>query len=164
MKNERLILQVALGAIGGMIGTAAIFSALAANKKLAPETEAPMKEDPGQFMVETAEDAALTKREQKEVPRIAETIAANALHFGYGASGGALYALLRPKSANLLLEGAALGTAIWAIGYLGWLPAVGLLPPPTEQKPIQVFTPVWQHALYGVVTIAAYEQLRKVAS
>ena len=164
MKNENTLLRVALGAIGGMIGTVAIFSALAANKKLASETEAPLKEDPGEFMVETAENQTLTKKEQREVPKIAETVAANALHFSYGASGGALYALLRPKSENLILEGAALGTAIWAIGYLGWLPAVGLLPPPTEQKPIQVFTPVWQHWLYGVVTIAAYEQLRKLAS
>lgn len=76
MKKENLVLRIALGAVGGMSGTVAIFSAPAANKKLAPETEAPMRQDPGEFVVETAEDATLKKSEQKEVPRIAETIAA----------------------------------------------------------------------------------------
>lgn len=164
MKTENTALRLALGALGGMIGTAALFSALTANKKLFPKDEAPMRQDPGEFMVETAEAAALAKKEQREVPQIAETIAANALHFGYGASGGALYALLRPKSRNALLEGAALGMGIWAVGYLGWLPAVGLLPPVTEQKPMQIFSPIWQHALYGAVTVAAYRRLRNSAS
>jgi hypothetical protein len=57
-----------------------------------------------------------------------------------------------------------LRVALGAVGDLGWLPAVGLLPPVTEQKPIKVITPVWQHALDGVVTIAAYGQLRRLAS
>jgi len=38
-----------------------------------------------------------------------------------------------------------------------------LLPPVTEQKPAHVFAPVWQHALYGIVTVAAYRQLQKFA-
>lgn len=163
MKNENLALRLALGAAAGMVGTTAIFAALTANKKLLPETEPPMKQDPGEFMVETAEDATLTKKERQEIPKIAKTIAANATHFGYGASGGVLYALLRPKTENLLLEGAALGTAIWAIGYLGWLPAVGLMPPVAEQNPMQIFSPVWQHALYGIVTVAAYRGLQNLS-
>ena len=163
MKNENLMLRLALGAVGGVIGTAVLFGALTANKKLFPEDEAPMREDPGEFMVEAAETAALTKKEQKDVPQIAEVIAANSLHFSYGAAGGALYALLRPKAKNALLEGAALGTAIWAVGYLGWLPAVGLLPPVTEQKPMQIFSPIWQHWLYGAVAVAAYRKLQKQA-
>ncbi|HXG83257.1 MAG TPA: hypothetical protein VNI84_04430, partial [Pyrinomonadaceae bacterium] len=65
---------------------------------------------------------------------------------------------------NPPLEGAALGAAIWAIGYLGWLPAVGLLPPITEQKPMQIFSPVWQHALYGIVTVTVYRRLENSAS
>ena len=111
MKSKNTTLRIALGAVGGIIGTAVLFSALTANKKLFPEDEAPLREDPGEFMVETAENAALTKKEQTEVPKIAEMIAANVLHFSYGASGGALYALLRPKAKNPLLEGAALGVA-----------------------------------------------------
>ncbi len=160
MKSKNTTLRIALGAVGGIIGTAVLFSALTANKKLFPEDEAPLREDPGEFMVETAEKTALTKKAQAEVPKIAEMVAANALHFSYGASGGALYALLRPRSKNPLLEGTALGLGIWAVGYLGWLPAVGLLPPVTEQKPMQIFSPVWQHALYGIVTVAAYRRLK----
>lgn len=121
----------------------------------------PEREDPGEFMVEAAEEKTLSAKERRQVPKLAEKAAANSLHFGYGASGGVLYAALRPKGKNPLLEGAALGIGIWASGYLGWLPAVGLTPPVTEQTSDQIASSILLHAIYGATTVGVYRGLQQ---
>ncbi|HEX9372389.1 MAG TPA: hypothetical protein VF897_15350 [Roseiflexaceae bacterium] len=88
--------------------------------------------------------------------------AATSLGLGYGATAGAIYAALRPRFGNLLLDGALLGLATWAIGYLGWLPASGLLPPVQEQAAEQVAAPIAQHLVFGLATVAAYQALRRI--
>lgn len=52
-----------------------------------------------------------------------------ASHYGYGAFGGALYAMAGPRRARLpFLRGALFGLLVWAVSYLGWLPAAKILP------------------------------------
>jgi hypothetical protein len=41
----------------------------------------------------------------------------------------------RPRGGSALLDGALLDIASWAAGYLGWLPALGLMPPVWRQDP-----------------------------
>jgi hypothetical protein len=50
--------------------------------------------------------------------------------------------------------------ALGAAGYLGWLPALGLMPPVWEQEAPQAVVPAAEHLVYGVVTVAAYNWLR----
>ena len=57
--------------------------------------------------------------------------------------------------------GAVLGLVTWAVGYLGWLPATGLMPPVTQQEPARVAGPVATHLGYGIATAAAYQWLRR---
>ena len=52
-----------------------------------------------------------------------------------------------------------LGT--WAAGYLGWMPALGLMPPLTKQDAAEVTGPIVQHVLFGIVTVAIYQWLRQ---
>ncbi len=78
---------------------------------------------------------------------------------GYGLTAGALYAALRPDAGPILCDGLVLGLATWAAGYPGWLPALGLMPPVREQGAAQAFGPAIRHALFGVVTAAAYRRL-----
>lgn len=156
--------RLAFGAIGGLVGTVALFGLRTAQQKLLPEIKMPEREDPGKFMVEAAESAALDEKTQRQVPDIAEKAAANSLHFSYGTSGGVLYALLRPEAGNAFLEGAALGLSVWAVGYLGWLPAAGITPPVTEQSPEQNASSILQHLLYGTITVAAYREMQNLAS
>ena len=68
-------------------------------------------------------------------------------------SFGALYATARSKTKRLVLEGVILGLASWAVGYLGWLPATGLMPPVWKHKPHQIAMPLAEHALFGVATV-----------
>lgn len=58
-------------------------------------------------------------------------------HFAYGAAVGAPYGpLQRHIPLPPALGGAAWGLAVWGASYAGWLPAAGIMPPPT-QKPLQ---------------------------
>src|SRR5690349_4717637 len=95
-----------------------------ANEKWLPGTAPRLRKDPGMFMVKKVEDA-LPEEVREQVPESAEKVAAGSLALGYGATAAALYTAVRSEPAALV-DGAALGLGIWAIGYLGWIPALKL--------------------------------------
>ena len=160
MADNQLVKSVAAGAAAGLASTAAIQGLMAAAKQIAPETLPPIKQDPGEFMVEQAEKL-LAPEAREKVPEAVEKAAATTLAFGYGMTAGALYATLRSDVKNTLVEGAALGLAPWAAGYLGWLPALDLMPPVNEQNAKQVGGPIISHLIFGVATVAAYRWLKE---
>jgi hypothetical protein len=150
--------RIALGAAGGLVGTLAIQSLLAASQKRAPSTLPPIREDPGKFMVERAE-RVLPAQVRRRVPHAAETAMAKVLGMGYGVSFGALYAGLRPRVHMPIVDGFLLGVAAWAAGYLGWLPALGLMPPVWKHKPKAAAAQIAEHAAYGLATVATIDWL-----
>jgi hypothetical protein len=156
--HSELLKRISLGAAGGLVGTLVIQGLMAAGKKWLPQAAPPMRAEPGEFMVGEAE-AALPAAIHRRIPRVAETAAARGLGVGYGMAFGALYAALRPRGGSALLEGVALGLGCWAVGYLGWLPALGITPPIREQTVPQLAGPVVDHVAYGVATAAAYDWL-----
>src|SRR5690242_9890534 len=156
MKNPDLLKRIALGAAGGFAGTFALQTLLSASQRWLPSAAPPLRQHPGEFMVAKAE-AVLPEQVRDRIPEGAETVAAQALGVGYGLTFGALYAALRPRGGSPLLDGLMLGTAAWAAGYLGWLPALGLMRPVWKQKAPQALAPVAEHAVYGAVTVAAYD-------
>lgn len=82
--------------------------------------------------------------------RVLTTIA----HVGFGAASGALYSLLRPGRPSMrraAIEGAAFGTAVWGASYAGWIPALGILPPPDDDRKDRQITMVVAHWIFGVV-------------
>jgi len=160
MKSNGHLKDLGLGAAAGLVGTAVIQGALAATKRWMPETLPPIKQDPGEFMVQKAK-SALPEKAQAKIPEKVESCAARSLAFGYGLTFGALYSALGRREEKLLLDGTCLGVATWAAGYLGWLPATGLMPPLWKQKPKQVFPNIVTHALFGIITAAALNGLRK---
>lgn len=155
-----LLKRIALGAAGGFAGTLAIQALLTASRKWLPSTLPPLRQDPGEFMVEKAE-TLLPESVRERIPDALETAASQALAAGYGVTFGALYAALRPQSESLLLDGLVLGMAAWAAGYLGWLPALGLMPPVWQQQAPQALAPAAEHLAYGVTAVAAYDWLRE---
>jgi hypothetical protein len=113
-------------------------------------------------MVEKAEEQ-LSDTLREKVPELLEKAAAKSLAFGYGTTFGALYATSRPETKNPLLEGSALGLAAWGVGYLGWLPASGLMAPVTKQKPEQIMGPILSHILFGIVTAGLYRLFQRIS-
>jgi hypothetical protein len=161
MNTEMAALRAGAGAAAGLAGTFLIQGLLAASQKWAPQSLPPMKQDPGEFMIEKAEEQ-LPQNVREKIPEELEKAAAKALALGYGTTFGALYAASRPETRNLLLEGSALGLVTWGAGYLGWLPATGLMPPLTQQDPKQIAGPILSHVLFGIVTVGLYRFLRRL--
>jgi hypothetical protein len=110
MNSEITAQQAAAGAAAGLAGTFLIQGLLAASQKWAPQSLPPIKQDPGEFMVEKAEKN-LPKTVRENIPERLEKAAAKSLALGYGTTFGGLYAASRPETKSLLLEGSALGLA-----------------------------------------------------
>lgn len=157
-QHSAFLKRVCLGAAGGFLGTVAIQALMRAQGKWLPQASPPIRQHPGEFMVDRME-GALPDAARRHIPEAAETVVAQGLGMGYGVAFGALYAALRQQRGNALLDGAALGLGCWVAGYLGWLPAAGLMPPVNQQSAAQVAGPVVDHLAYGVVTAAAYNWL-----
>lgn len=158
--GERLT-HIALGAAAGVAGTMLMQGMLMATKKWLPQGLPPIRRDPGEHMVHQAE-RALPARMAESIPQAAETIAAKSLALGYGASFGAAYGALRTNGGSALIDGTLLGLASWMTGYIGWLPATGLMPPVWKHQPAQIAVPAVEHVVYGIATVAAYDLLHQL--
>lgn len=161
METKDVLRQVALGAAAGVAGTLVIRAVMAANKKLAPQTMQPLEEDPGQHVIQSLE-GMLPQEIRDKIPKSLEAVGKHFLSFGYGSTGAALYTAMR-SDPSLLLDGAVLGAALWAAGYAGWLPAMGLTPQVRKNQPAQIASSIFQHIAYGVATVGAYRKLRSSA-
>jgi uncharacterized membrane protein YagU involved in acid resistance len=73
-------------------------------------------------------------------------------HFFYGAAAGAVYGALAQKyPLSPLSGGIAFGFGLWAISYLGWIPAAGILRPVTQHPPRRTALMVTAHVVWGSV-------------
>jgi hypothetical protein len=85
-----------------------------------------------------------------------QDVAASALHLGFGAAAGALFSPLRARlPVNPILAGVAYGTAVWAVSYMGWVPGLGIMPPPSRDRPGRPETMLAAHWVYGALLGAA---------
>jgi hypothetical protein len=164
MPSLTIAQRLAAGAAAGIAGTAVIMALHAANEKLAPDAMEPLREEPGNFITWQAE-RLLPAHSRHRVPQTLESASAMGLSVGYGAAFGALYGLLRKRGrrapASIAVDGTLLGLACWAVGYVGWLPAVGLMRPIHKQRPVQVFSPILQHIAYGLAAAAAFSRISR---
>lgn len=74
-------------------------------------------------------------------------------HLGYGMATGALFSVLGPRMRQmpLVLAGAAFGGLVWVTSYFGWVPALGLMPSPAEDRPDRSVSMLTAHLVYGAV-------------
>ncbi|MEA2518091.1 MAG: hypothetical protein QOF49_171, partial [Chloroflexota bacterium] len=85
-------------------------------------------------------------------PGTADLIAPVA-HLGFGATAGVVYGLTRrlfPRVPGVAL-GPMFGLGVWAVSYKGWIPALGILPQPDDDRPDRPTVMVVAHVVYGVV-------------
>lgn len=159
--SKSLIQRLALGAAAGLAGTLAIRLAEMASEKWAPATLDPIRREPGRFFVQQIE-SPLPFGVRTKIPDVVENIAAQGMGYAYGMSFGALYAATRPEGGCVLVEGISLGLACWALGYLGWLPAIGIMNPIWKHEPAEIAGPIVRHGIYGLATVAAYDAIEKL--
>lgn len=162
MKANSFWTHLALGAAAGLASTMAMQVIRTAEQKWIPGGAPPIQADPGRFMIHKAAPA-LPQSVRQRVHQ-AEGAVSKLLAMGYGMTFGALYAVIRPEAKRVIREGVLLGLAAWAVGYLGWLPATGLMPPIWKHKPKQIVTPVAEHALFGLAITAGHRWLHKLVA
>jgi uncharacterized membrane protein YagU involved in acid resistance len=110
---------------------------------------------PRRVTMRLAEKAGV-KQHLDEPERKALTIAG---HFAYGAAVGALYApLARNSPLRPPLTGATYGLAVWAVSYLGWLPAARLISPATEHPVRRNALMIAAHLVWGAATGALVDR------
>jgi hypothetical protein len=138
------------GAAAGAVATAAMSAVMLAAGRLLP-----MGRQPPEAIVRQA--GARTGAEPRG--RLAEALAVVA-HLGFGAGTGAAYALL-PRSRRPLLRGLAVGEAVYAVSYAGWVPALGALPHATRDRTTRQAVMAAAHLLYGGVLGALDDRWRR---
>jgi hypothetical protein len=160
MTRQEIIRKAGSGAVAGLAGTLLIQGLQSAGQKVVPKAMPPLREHPGEFVVQRVEEF-LPDEAMARIPEKTEKTAAQLLGIGYGLTFAALYGLAVPRPRSIRWEGTALGLLTWAAGYLGWLPALGLMPRVTRQRPLQVAGGILPHIAYGIATVWTLRQLRR---
>ena len=84
-------------------------------------------------------------------------------HVGFGAVAGVPFALLHralPARAPSEAVGAAYALGVWASAYLGWVPALGIMPRADEDRRDRPTVMVLAHLVYGGVLGWSLRRLR----
>jgi hypothetical protein len=128
------------GAVAGFLATLPMTAAMAAGRRMLPRAERyPL---PPRLIVERV----LAGRGGEDAQRFLAAF----MHYAYGGATGAAY----PRLAALLggegpASGAAYGVLVWALSYLGWIPAAGILAPATRHPRRRVALMVAVHLVWG---------------
>ena len=145
--------RLVLGALAGLVGTAAMTAAMRALHRRLPSQQR-YSLPPREIIQEVLPDGA--ERRITEDHRQTLTMAA---HFGYGTATGALYAAARPRGNPGL--GALYGVLVWGASYLGWIPATRILRPATQHPGRRNGLMIAVHLVWGATMAATLRELHR---
>ena len=142
---QRDVKAVLDGSIGGVIGTALMSASMMAGKRLGL-----LGEHPPELLA-----AAMLRASNLSSAR-GETRNALAVagHFAFGVSAGALFAVLHRRlrlPIHPAVHGGLYATGVWGVSYLGWIPALGIMPSAERDRPGRPFIMVLAHWIFGGV-------------
>lgn len=138
------------GLIGGLVATAA---KSLAEKIYPPRTHG--EPEPPALLAEKVAGHSLA-----ETPK---TIAAETIHWGFGALTGAAYgALAEYYPAATAKEGATFGLTLASLTHGSALPAMGLSAAPEDQTPREHTSEIATHIIYGLVTETVRSLVRRL--
>ena len=136
-----------LGALAGVVGTAAMTAAMRSlHRRLEPAERYPL---PPREIIERVVPEGVS-----EQTRRSSTIAS---HFGYGACMGAVFALAPVDKGTL--TGAAYGVLVWAGSYLGWIPSANILMNATQHPLRRNLLMSGVHLVWGATTALTLREL-----
>ncbi len=157
MSEEALQVQeksLAKGLLAGLIGGLVATAAKSIGEKIYPPRTHGEPEPP---------ELLAEKIAGHELSGPAKAIAAETIHWGFGAGVGAAYgALAEYFPAATAKDGASFGIALATLTHEGALPAMGLSAPPEEQTTREHTSEVATHVLFGIVTELVRRYVRKM--
>jgi uncharacterized membrane protein YagU involved in acid resistance len=140
---------IVTGGLAGLVATVPMSLTMVVMHRLLPPQER-YALPPRLVAMRLFEKAHLPKPPERE-ERTALTIAA---HFLYGTSVGAAYGLVGRSLPVPLAVGGLIGVlyglGVWAVSYLGWLPALGILSPATKHPERRNLLMIVAHLVWGM--------------
>lgn len=103
----------------------------------------------------------LTNRvtELEQLPRRWRPMVKLIEHFAFGAAVGAAFGAVAGRLRPRVVAGLVVGLAVWKLSYDGWIPRLGILPPPERDEPGRARTMIAAHVAYGLALGLAYDRL-----
>lgn len=152
---ERYMNAYLRGAIAGAVATIPMTLVMAILHRRLPQTRH-RPEPPIEITAEVAKKAGM--RKLLAGPRL--LMATFITHFGFGAATGAMYAPLatQPRVASNA-GGILFGLGVWAASYLGWVPALRILPPATRHPAQRNMLMILAHVAWGASLAATNRAL-----
>lgn len=141
------LLHVAVrGAVTGSAATVAMSAFMLAAQRLGMMGKLPPKE-----ITEASLDA-IGLRDHVDEP-VVDLLTAGT-HLGFGAAAGALFAVLHrwlDLPVHAVIQALLFATGVWTVSYMGWVPALGIMPPAHRDEPGRPESMVAAHWIYGAV-------------
>ncbi len=156
--------QLLYGTAAGAIATVAMTAFMKAAKRTLPAWQQyPLP--PRMIVEETAARAGLQPALSTETKRDLTVLS----HYGYGAAGGAMYAVLEqtlpvdatPTATQDTLCGVSYGLAVWTLSYLGWLKLADFEVDASKQPWQRNALMIAAHVVWGGTLGAAFHRLRR---
>lgn len=141
------ISELAMGATAGFAATVPMTLTMLAVREMLPPHEQ-YELPPSEITRKVEEGTGLDTQQNQDQHQLLTSLA----HLGYGAAQGIVYIPFAEHVAGSpTLKGAAFGLAVWAASYIGLLPALNILPPPTERPARRVTMLIGAHLVWGSV-------------
>jgi putative membrane protein len=152
------------GLVGGVIAAGAMSLVHKGLGGLTSGTRqpAPTAEQPSEDATVKVADGVTRWLVNRPVPEDKKPLAANIVHYAFGASVGGLYggvAEVAPRVRTAL--GLPFGVAVWLGAHVIVVPALGLAAPPTRQPPPKEALEFFLHLVYGTVTEVVRRLVRR---
>lgn len=135
--------------VGGALATVAMSAFMFGTQKLGMLGEPPPRKL-GRLAARITGDLFPSKAKQNVLATLG--------HFGIGMGAGAMFGSLAPQLRRALplpIAGVVFGGLVWATGYLGVMPALGVMPTPARDRPGRPLSMVLAHLVYGTVLAAS---------
>ncbi|HMA95542.1 MAG TPA: hypothetical protein VKP30_22790 [Polyangiaceae bacterium] len=154
------LLTLLVGAASGLAATLTMSSAMLALKR-----SGFLGRMPPRLIVDGLLSAFGAK---SKLPPPVRSSAAAVAHLGFGASQGALYAVLlvlaRRGHTEALSKASALtavpfALTVWAVSYAGWVPALGIMRPPSRDRRGRPTSMILSHVVFGFALADAMRDL-----
>jgi len=143
------------GALAGFVATVPMSLSMLVGWMLLPRRE--KYHLPPRLITEEITEQLGIEDEMSEDQLIVATVAS---HFGYGALVGSIYALFEQRLPIYSgFKGVLAGLTIWAGSYLGWLPALDILPPATKHPWRRNLMMILAHVVWGATLGAVTQKL-----
>ena len=136
------------GAAAGAVATVPMSAVMLALRR-------PMGEQPPDAITTEAAHAVGASPTERQADAMAVVA-----HLGFGAVTGAAYALA-PRLGPPVLRGVVTALGVWAVSYQGWVPALGILPKASEDRPARPAVMIAAHVVYGAVLGGLEDRLRR---